>query len=1161
VPTAASRRVLASVVALALGVAGTLVAAPALAAPSTDPTPLTPVAGTVTNDSTPTFTWTAGASDFPNTLRYRVEVLDSLGNTERFIPALFDEDWTVLVPLADGDYSWRVRGIDRIASSGPWSTTVPFTVDTVAPDVTLTAPSSGTFGAGGVTVAGTVSDLHPATVVLRDNGVVVATDSTGGSSFAFTYAPTSGTHTLEVVATDAAGNSDAGSTASVVVSIDADAPSLAILSPTHDSWVKVGAPLTFHATAADANRFSWNGRLDGVGIPGAYGHLVTGPVDYQTSIDTSAWAHGSSHVLLFTGNDEFSQKSTLTATVKADASRPVVTFATPAVSSQLSGIVTISGAATDTGSGIDSFLLHVRKLNSATGNCGAFIGGGFTVTVASDGTWTLPFDSTGYVDGEYCFTALASDRVGNNNAGGNHLKSVSFDNTAPAGALSALFPQGFVLTGDRYEWTPLSDPNNVHYEVAVGSHPNVDAEGRMTNLTATFGPLDATTVPSNLVTGPAFWQVRAVDDLGNHTAWTAPTGYQVVGVPSIVYPTPGLQFSADTLTAQWTPSFGVVGVERYEIEYGLDRDHDGTLAYEYRTAPGHTTWPVALQTRAQSFTTGYEGPLTIRVRAVYGHSFNGSVNGPWSAPAVAYLRDTAKPTITIVTPSAGTVVKSDAALPVTITGTDAAGISRLAANLYAADGTTFLGPIGSTPPNGALGQSATRTWSIPAGLAEGTYTIRASATDAAGKTTATSQAFTVDRTRPTVTIDLPADGTVTNGDVTVTVTGLDPNGIRSIAANLYNEANANPLLRSIGQSTAPANSTTHSATWTIPISWFTADGTYTIRAGGVDAAGNNRTVTAQFTIDSTGPAAPQPYNPENGRTQANDSPVLDWVPVSDAVSYEVRTSASPARVPNVNDGELSGTDAVTVSASNSEFQLSGLPQGWLWWQVRGIDALGNVGPWSNIWALGVDTVGPAVSLLTPVDGAVLTTGSFTLDWTDGETGATYEVRSSNDPSVDADGALDVSALTGTATASELALVGVPEATYYWQVRALDTLGNAGPWTTPWMVSVDLPTLSVPGTEGPAGGTGGTGGAGTGDGGVDLTTFALDDETPEGDEGEEGDGESTQSDDDSTPTAADPTSAQTGMDGGMIALLVGLAAALLLLLVVLLAWLRRRRAEA
>jgi len=1165
VPTAAPRRVLASVVALALGVAGTLVAAPALAAPVSDPSPLAPVAGAVTSDRTPELRWTEGTSDWPDSLRYGVEVLNSSGSWVRgtLLDLVFDDDWAPLIPLPDGTYSWRVRGIDGFWSEGPWSAPATFVIDGTAPDLTLTSPSSGLFDGAGIAVAGTIADANPGTWQIAIDGTVVHSGT--GPSFSHTIYPSTGAHTVTVTAVDAAGNSDAGSTASVAIDVDAEAPSLALTSPVDGSFVRPGPNVRFIASVqATGTRADLVLNVDGSPI-----HSVStnDSRDVNRPVATGLWADGSSHVFEAVATDQVGQSTTLSATVTVDGSDPVVTVDTPTRHDVVSGSLNVGGTASDTGSGVASLELRLRPYDAAGNSCGAPVAI-FAPTVASDGTWGGPIGTAGFPDGDYCLQARATDGVGN--MGADQVKFVTFDNSAPSGALDGTFPSGWHMSVDHFAWTAPTDPHGVTYELALGRHPNVDSSGLMTELAWVETGIVTNEFDHDVPTGPHFYQVRAVDDLGNATAWTAPRGFQVIGVPVIVSPTEGQQFSASTITAEWTPVYGVGGVDRYEVEYGLDRDHDGTLSPEYRSVTG-TGWNGGANvTRVQSFPadigmpTGYEGPLSIRVRAVYEIAYPnaaGSVFGPWSDPVVNYVRDTGDPTLTISTPPAGAILNDDL-IPVTLDASDPAGISRLVANLYT--GGSFLQAIGSTPPNGALGVTASHTWNIPAGLAEGDYEIRASATDSSGKVTRVRQSFSVDSSAPVVTFTSPASNSLHAGLVTVSGTAIDSgSGVASLRVMVRLFEPSTGLCSGPSQSFPVPVAGDGSWTLALDTTSFT-DGTYCIIGHAEDVLGNGNGQSTRLrgvTFDNTGPAAPQPNNPENGRTQANDSPLLDWIPVSDAVSYEVRTSASPARVPNVNDGELSGTDAVTLPASDSEFALSSLPQGWLWWQVRGIDALGNVGPWSNIWALGVDTVGPAVSLLTPVDGAVLTTGSFTLDWTDGETGATYEVRSSNDPSVDADGALDVSALTGTATASELALVGVPEATYYWQVRALDTLGNAGPWTTPWMVSVDLPTLSVPGTDGPAGGTGGTGGAGTGDGGVDLTTFALDDETPEDDEGEEGDGESTQSDDDSTPTAADPTSAQTGMDGGMIALLVGLAAALLLLLVVLLAWLRRRRAEA
>jgi hypothetical protein len=1168
VPTAALRRVAAVASALALGVAGTLVAAPAYAAPSTAPSPISPTDGTVVADSTPELRWGPATSAQPSTLRYLTEIENASGQWVRGSLLIFDDDWSPLVPLPDGTYTWRVRGYDtpslwEISSPGPWSQKQTFTVDTIAPDVVLTAPTSGLFGASGVTVTGTVADANLDRVELRDNGDLIATDNSGSSTYSFAHAPATGSHLLTVTAYDKAGNSDAGSTASVSVVIDADAPSLAIASPSNGAYVRPGVAIDFRASAADANRYSWNARLDGNGITGGYGHLVSGTTNYQTSVDTSAWADGSSHEFLFTARDELDQKSTVTATVIADASRPVVTFATPARESAVRGVMSVSGTATDTGSGVSSFKLEVREVNQ-NGNCGAFIGDGYTVPVGAGGAWSLDIDTATYGDGRFCFTALAADAVGNTNGGGSSLKWVEFDNTAPIGTLSPVFPTGFTLAADRFQWSPLTDPNGVTYEVALGNHPNVDANGLMSSGLELLGSTDQTSLPHAHVTGPAFWQVRAVDSLGNATAWTAPRGFQVVGVPSVVFPTPGLEFSADTLTAQWTPSFGVGGVARYEVEYGFDRDHDGILTPETRSAPGHTAWPAGIQSRIQSFSSGYEGPMTIRVRAVYNIALGGSVYGPWSEPAVSYIRDTAKPVVSILAPAADAVVKSDAALPVTVTGTDNAGVSRLVANLYEADGTSFLAAIGSTAPNGALGQSATRTWDIPAGLAEGTYVIRASATDAAGKTTATSQSFTVDRTRPTVTIETPTNGALlAGGDVTVTVTGLDPNGLRTIVANLYDATGK--MVKAIGQADVTGTTST-TQTWTIPASAFTADGTFTIRAGAFDLAGNNRTVSAGFTRDTTAPAAPQPFNPRNGTMQANDAPTLVWLPVADASSYEVRTSTSPGRTPNQNDGELDGSSAVTHPATSAtSLPLAGLGQGWLWWQVRATDAAGNVGPWSNIWATGVDTVAPVVTLASPANGATVATGTFELTWT-GESGAAYEVRSSTDSATDpTTGQLlgTVGGGTDTTSATRYPLAGVPEGTYYWQVRATDAVGNVGSWTAPFAVAVELPQLptqavtppAAPAAGAAAGAAMGTGGA-TDD--VDLTTFAL---TADGPDAAEGDGAPRSGDGaDAEPEAASNVQPAAGIDPVLLGI-VGAILALLALLVVLFMRSRRRDSEA
>ena len=84
--------------------------------------------------------------------------------------------------------------------------------------------------------------------------------------------------------------------------------------------------------------------------------------------------------------------------------------------------------------------------------------------------------------------------------------------------------------------------------------------------------------------------------------------------------------------------------------------------------------------------------------------------------------------------------------------------------------------------------SETRTWDLPvAGLAEGVYTLRASAHDVAGNVKTTSSTFVVDLTRPTIAIDAPLDGAEFNGEVIVEISGADEIGLARLVANLYDE--------------------------------------------------------------------------------------------------------------------------------------------------------------------------------------------------------------------------------------------------------------------------------------------------------------------------------------------------------------------------------------
>lgn len=115
--------------------------------------------------------------------------------------------------------------------------------------------------------------------------------------------------------------------------------------------------------------------------------------------------------------------------------------------------------------------------------------------------------------------------------------------------------------------------------------------------------------------------------------------------------------------------------------------------------------------------------------------------------------------------------------------------------------------------------------------------------------------------------------------------------------------------------------------------------------------------------------------------------------------------------------------------------------------------------------------------LTPADGTVTNDPAFVDTWSVVEGAAGYEYRTANvldgsnlgpiiysDSTTTQPGRYSTSGSTVTRQNG-----GTPEGDYYWQVRAIDSAGNAGPWSVINKVSVDTTAPGVPTLETPANG--------------------------------------------------------------------------------------------
>ncbi len=281
------------------------------------------------------------------------------------------------MPLADGGYDMTVT-VDDAAGNRSEPARTTFTIDTVAPRITLTAPAENTLtNRGTVTVSGQLSE--PALLTL--NGQPLTTDDQYG--FQADYSLVEGKNALTLLATDRAGNI---TSADRTVFLDTQKPVLTYTAPAAGAVVGDPAPvitLTFDGDADLATlSVSVNGDSDGV--------LCETVVAAARCQPRQPLADGSvqvlAHITDAAGN--VSDPATLEFTV--DTTPPSITLIQPEEGTWTNRAdLTVSGSLNESG--------------TVTIN-------GQTMTVAADLTFQTILTLQ---EGENSLTIVANDQVGN----------------------------------------------------------------------------------------------------------------------------------------------------------------------------------------------------------------------------------------------------------------------------------------------------------------------------------------------------------------------------------------------------------------------------------------------------------------------------------------------------------------------------------------------------------------------------------------------------------------------------------------------------------------------------------------------------------------------------------------------------------------------------
>ncbi|MFI8258235.1 DNRLRE domain-containing protein [Streptomyces filamentosus] len=183
-------------------------------------TPLSPLTGAATNDTTPTLSGKAVDAD-GNTVQLKFEIWKSDGTaalqtgSSTFVASGATATWTPGTALAQGSYKWRAAVYDGQHWNGTWSAWQTFTVDTTKPGAPFVSStdypqdnlwhgSGGTPGKFTFTPASGTTDLA-GYIYSLDGAAAVTVAATGTTTVTVTPAA-DGHRTLRVQTKDKAGN-------------------------------------------------------------------------------------------------------------------------------------------------------------------------------------------------------------------------------------------------------------------------------------------------------------------------------------------------------------------------------------------------------------------------------------------------------------------------------------------------------------------------------------------------------------------------------------------------------------------------------------------------------------------------------------------------------------------------------------------------------------------------------------------------------------------------------------------------------------------------------------------------------------------------------------------------------------------------------------------
>jgi hypothetical protein len=670
----------------------------------------------VTNDNTPTFTGTAEANS-------SVELFadgNSIGETDADATGAWS--FTPAGALADGTYHVTAKATDGAGNPSPASEALSLEVDTAAPDDTrITAGPGDTTTSTSAEFAFSSEEQGASFQCKLDGGDYEPCESPR------TYTGLGdGQHTFSVRAVDTAGNTDA-SPAERGFSVDATGPN----APT--------------ITNPQNNTYDNDGILEisGTAEAGSTVELFEGDTSKETATADAQGAWSIQLTNVSNGEHTYTAKATDGAGNASEASDSVkITVDTVAPSASITapddgararGTVNLSADAND-----DTGVERVE-----------FLVDGNVVGSDASAPYTFAWDTTGVPEGDKAITARAHDLAGNTTTSG--ARTVVIDNTAPAAPSKPDLATASDSGSDTADNVTNDNTPTFTGTAEAGDKVEILINGAVKGSgTATGGNYSVTV--SALDNGPYNVTARATDVAGNggdeSVALAVTIDTQKPGAPTRVDLVSSSDLGAsdtDNVTSDNTPTFDVDAEAGSTVKIYKGSD---TTALGSAQANGSGVARVSSSQLA-------DGSYMISATAT-DVAGNVSESSATINVNIGVRVDTTKPA---APPRPDLVAASDTGTSSTDNITRQTlprftGQAEAGSKVSVYDGSQLLGEVNA---------SSTGTWNfqVTTPLSQGTHSITARATDAAGNVSAASSSLsiTIDTTIPTITITAPGTST------------------------------------------------------------------------------------------------------------------------------------------------------------------------------------------------------------------------------------------------------------------------------------------------------------------------------------------------------------------------------------------------------------------